>query len=78
MAVCSEKQRTGTGAKMADCDKCNRPAVARLNNDSYLCQEHVEEATVRSLKMGIPILLARRGEAQYLVMPTRGRNARRN
>lgn len=52
------------------CFKCGKRAVARVNDNVWLCDKHAMEATALSLEIGQPVIWANRGEPQYLLMPT--------
>ncbi|HEX76536.1 MAG TPA: hypothetical protein G4O12_08185 [Dehalococcoidia bacterium] len=51
------------------CVICGKPGIARVNGKAWLCAEHAIEATKLSLVIGAPVVWARRGDPQYLMMP---------
>lgn len=51
------------------CFICGKPGIAKANGKIWLCEEHSREATTFSLKIGQPVIWARRGIPEYLIMP---------
>lgn len=60
------------------CCKCNKRAVAIINGKAYVCGKHAQEATVKSLALGEPVIQAVRGEPRFLLVPVGSRNANCN
>lgn len=57
------------------CLICGRHGIARVNDRAWLCEQHALEATKFSLAAGASVVWACRGNAQYLMVPTKaGRN----
>jgi len=52
------------------CVICGKVGIAKVNGKFWLCPEHAIEATKFSLVTGTPVMWARRGDPQYLLMPT--------
>lgn len=52
------------------CLICGRPGIAKVNGVAWLCEKHTIEATKFSLVTGVPVMWARRGDPQYLMVPT--------
>jgi len=52
------------------CLICGRPGIAQVNGVAWLCEKHAQEATIFSLNIGQPVIWARRGIPEYLMMPT--------
>lgn len=52
------------------CLVCGKLGKAKFNGVAWLCEEHAQEATTFSLKVGVPVIWARRGTPEYLIMPT--------
>lgn len=52
------------------CFICGAPGIAKINGQSWLCAEHAIEATKLILVIGAPVMWARRGTPEYLLMPT--------
>ena len=54
---------------MKVCYICGMKASARMNGDRYLCKDHAYDCIAESLKSGNPVVMAVKGQPQYLVAP---------
>lgn len=52
------------------CLICGKPGTVQVNGKAWLCSEHGLEATKASLATGTPVVWARRGTPEYLMVPT--------
>lgn len=51
------------------CVICGKPGEAKMKNSLWLCGQCAMAATIGSLAAGVPVVMARKGIPQLLLLP---------